>query len=145
MKPETIGLSQSGILKTLMEENLRHHGTLTLGDHVRVYHRGNPFNLVVTLIQPPPAASLINTDVEFDLELPDGVAEAQMAMKNQPIAETKGDNHEMDTAVPIIDDSPGKNRHRSIPYIYIRTIILFWDAIWSIAVHRPYIVIHSGV
>lgn len=45
--PETVGLSQVSELRAMLENNMRNHATLTVGDHVSVWRRGKEFSLKV--------------------------------------------------------------------------------------------------
>lgn len=60
-----------GPVKLVLEQNLRFHATLTLGDEVTVWHRGESYELRVTDIKPGTHGTLIDTDVEVDLDLSD--------------------------------------------------------------------------
>ncbi|CAM9750349.1 unnamed protein product [Chrysoparadoxa australica] len=64
------GLSQVGEIRAMLEHNLRHHATLTLGDTVQVWHRGKEFDLEVVDLKPEQQVSLIDTDMELELDLP---------------------------------------------------------------------------
>lgn len=58
-----------GPVKLCLEENLRFHSTLTVGDVLTVWYRGKAHQLVVVEMKPDTKGSLVNTDVEIDLEL----------------------------------------------------------------------------
>lgn len=45
--PETVGLSQISELRAMLEQNMRNHATLTVGDRLSVWRRGKEFNLKV--------------------------------------------------------------------------------------------------
>lgn len=55
-------------VKLILEENMRHHSALTLGDVVTIWHRGKKYLLKVTHILPEAQGSLIDTNVEVDFE-----------------------------------------------------------------------------
>lgn len=55
-------------VKLMLEDNLKHHSTLTVGDVVKVWHRGQKYTLKVSAMQPTDKGSLIDTDVEVDLD-----------------------------------------------------------------------------
>lgn len=55
-------------VKLMLEDNLKHHSTLTIGDIVTVWHRGDKFTLKVSDIDPANHGTLIDTDVEVDLD-----------------------------------------------------------------------------
>ncbi|CAM9444513.1 unnamed protein product [Choristocarpus tenellus] len=71
--PETVGLSQISELRAMLEHNMRNHATLTVGDHLQVWRRGREFSMKVVELRPEPEATLIDTDIEIDLELPEEV------------------------------------------------------------------------
>ena len=45
--PETVGLSQVSELRAMLENNMRNHATLTVGDHLSVWRRGKEFSMKV--------------------------------------------------------------------------------------------------
>lgn len=47
--PETVGLSQVSELRAMLEDNMRNHATLTVGDYVSVWRRGKEFSMKVTM------------------------------------------------------------------------------------------------
>jgi hypothetical protein len=55
-------------VKMVLEENLRCHATLTVGDIVTVWYRGASHPLRVVEMKPEPKGTLIDTDVEVDLD-----------------------------------------------------------------------------
>jgi hypothetical protein len=74
--PVTSGLSQISELRVMLEQNLQFHATLSEGDLLEVWHRGKCFETRVAEIKPSPAATIMNTDMELDLDLPDEVKQA---------------------------------------------------------------------
>ncbi|CAM9299038.1 unnamed protein product [Discosporangium mesarthrocarpum] len=69
--PETIGLSQVSELRAMLEHNMRNHATLSVGDRLQVWRRGKEFSLKVVELRPEPETTVIDTDLEIDLELPE--------------------------------------------------------------------------
>jgi hypothetical protein len=55
-------------VKLMLEDNLRRHSALTIGDVVTVWFRGKKYTLQAVEVRPEPQGSLIDTDVEIDLE-----------------------------------------------------------------------------
>lgn len=45
--PETVGLSQVSELRAMLENNMRNHATLTVGDRLSVWRRGKEFSMKV--------------------------------------------------------------------------------------------------
>ena len=45
--PETVGLSQVSELRAMLENNMRNHATLTVGDRLSVWRRGREFSMKV--------------------------------------------------------------------------------------------------
>ena len=66
-----------GPVKQVLEQNLRFHTTLTLGDQVTVWYRGESYDLRVTDMKPEPRGTLVDTDVEVDLDLSDEYLKSQ--------------------------------------------------------------------
>eukprot|EP01038_Epipyxis_sp_PR26KG_P016087 gene16087-21854_t len=56
-------------VKMVLEENLKNHVALTIGDKISVWYRGDEHQLYVTEIKPENHGTLIDTDVEVELEL----------------------------------------------------------------------------
>lgn len=46
--PETVGLSQVSELRAMLENNMRNHATLTVGDRLSVWRRGKEFGMKVS-------------------------------------------------------------------------------------------------
>jgi hypothetical protein len=57
-----------GPVKICLEENLRQHATLTVGDVITVWYKGKSHVLSVADMKPDPQGTLIDTDVEVDLD-----------------------------------------------------------------------------
>jgi hypothetical protein len=62
-------LFQTASVKSILEENLRSHSTLTLNDMIDVWYRGKCYTLQVSDIKPESYGTLIDTDVEVEFEL----------------------------------------------------------------------------
>ncbi|CAN0574164.1 unnamed protein product, partial [Ectocarpus sp. 12 AP-2014] len=73
--PETVGLSQVSELRAMLEHNMRNHATLTVGDHLSVWRRGKEFSLKVVELRPEPQVTVIDTDMEIELDLPEKARE----------------------------------------------------------------------
>ena len=56
-------------IKTCLTENLRLHATLSEGDILSIWYRGEVFQLRVQELKPASSGSLIDTDVEVDLSV----------------------------------------------------------------------------
>lgn len=73
-QPKLNVFSNVGPVKSVLEENLRLHSTLTLGDTVTVWYRGSSYELQAKEIVPDDplynhGGSLVNTDVEVDIDV----------------------------------------------------------------------------
>ena len=55
-------------IKMVLEENLKYHSTLTLGDIVTVWYRGIAHPLKIVEMKPFDKGILLDTDVEVDLD-----------------------------------------------------------------------------
>lgn len=69
IQPKHNLFSQVGPIKLVLEENLRHHCALSVGDVVTVWHRGKAHVLSILEMQPEQYGSLFETDVEVDLDV----------------------------------------------------------------------------
>lgn len=89
LKPKENKFFEVGPVKRCLEENLRHYSTLTVGDVFTVWYRGQAYNLVVKEMRPEPQCSLLDTDVEVDLQLSEEFEKAQeQQIAEQPPART---------------------------------------------------------
>lgn len=78
---------QVGPIKQVLEENLRSHSTLSVGDRVSVWHRGRCYQLCVVELQPETSGSLIDADVEVEftsLEQSSDTAETKTTPSTAP-------------------------------------------------------------
>lgn len=57
-----------GPVKQCLEENLRYHSALSVGDLVTVWYRGTPHTLRVQRMKPGHFGTLLQTDVEVDID-----------------------------------------------------------------------------
>ena len=69
LQPKNNDFFSVGPIKMCLEENLSTHSTLSLNDVVTVWYRGKCHSLKVVEIKPNQYGSLINADVEVDLDL----------------------------------------------------------------------------
>jgi len=69
LQPKEHRFSNVGPIKAVLEENLRRHTTLTVDDEVTVWYRGKAHSMRVVDMQPERFGSLVDTDVEVDLEV----------------------------------------------------------------------------
>jgi hypothetical protein len=81
-QPKLNVFSHVGPVKLVLEENLRLHSTLTLGDTVTVWYRGASYELEAKEIVPDDplynhGGSLVNTDVEVDIDVSQEYIEKQ--------------------------------------------------------------------
>lgn len=83
--PDSESIFQVGPIKLVLEENLRSHSALSVGDHVSVWHRGKHYRLSVVELQPEPSGSLFNADVEVEF-----VSADQAASQVEPSVEGPG-------------------------------------------------------
>eukprot|EP01039_Chlorochromonas_danica_P008373 gene8372-9228_t len=89
LKPKENKFFEVGPVKRCLEENLRYYSTLTVGDVFTVWYRGQAYNLVVKEMRPEPQCSLLDTDVEVDLQLSEEFEKAQeQQIAEQPPART---------------------------------------------------------
>ncbi|CAM9685583.1 unnamed protein product [Ectocarpus sp. 6 AP-2014] len=86
--PETVGLSQVSELRAMLEHNMRNHATLTVGDHLSVWRRGKEFSLKVVELRPEPQVTVIDTDMEIELDLPEKAREQLQEKGAQDRAKT---------------------------------------------------------
>lgn len=69
LRPLNNAFSSVKPVKAMLEENLRFHSTLSVGDLLTVWYRGVPHNLRVCEMKPKDYASLVDTDVTIDLDV----------------------------------------------------------------------------
>ena len=69
LQPLHNSFSQVKPVKDMLQENLRFHSTLSVGDLLTVWYRGVPHGLRVCEAQPQDFGSLIDTDVTIDLDV----------------------------------------------------------------------------
>jgi len=59
MQPVRNSFSQVGPIKMVLEDNLRLHAALSVGDIIVVWYRGTSHELRVNVMQPGPFGSLV--------------------------------------------------------------------------------------
>lgn len=69
LQPLHNSFSQVKLVKDMLEENLRFHSTLSVGDLLTVWYRGVPHSLRVCEAKPEEFGSLVDTDVTIDLDV----------------------------------------------------------------------------
>jgi len=69
LRPREHRFFDVSLVKLCLEENLKHHSTLSVGDELSVWSRGVEHHLIVTELKPEQHCSLVNTDVEIEMEL----------------------------------------------------------------------------
>ena len=77
-----------GPVKQCLEENLRYHSTLSVGDLVTVWHRGKSHTLRVQSMKPRHFGTLLQTDVEVDIDKSEEYSQTQQAGKAEERRET---------------------------------------------------------
>jgi len=94
LQPKRNVFFEVGPVKSCLEENLRKHSTITVGDVLTVWFRGRAYQLTVTAVRPEPVegelfqgCSLIDADVEVDLD----VSEESSTKLTAPTAVPHGD------------------------------------------------------
>jgi len=79
---------QVGPIKIVLEENLRLHSTLSVGDFVSVWHRGRKYQLNVVELQPESSGSLFNADVEVEFVSPEQQQTLSQTLSQMPSSTT---------------------------------------------------------
>lgn len=87
--------SAVGPIKACLEENLRLHTTLTEGDQLTVWYRGRPYPVRVTELRPESAGALLDTDVEIEFDVSDGITTS-----NPKQGSAVGESERAGTAAP---------------------------------------------
>lgn len=90
LRPKKNIFFEVGPVKLCLEENLRKHSTLSLGDALTVWYRGKSYDLEVADLKPKPTAdelwrgcSLIDADVEVDLDASEETSQVQSSKQSQ--------------------------------------------------------------
>ncbi|CAM9992592.1 unnamed protein product, partial [Hapterophycus canaliculatus] len=107
--PETVGLSQVSELRAMLENNMRNHATLTVGDHLSVWRRGKEFSLKVVELRPEPHVTVIDTDMEIELDLPEKAREQLEEKSAQDRAKTMRAHMGVATTTSSAGSSPGQS------------------------------------
>eukprot|EP01066_Platyproteum_vivax_P000548 Platyproteum_vivax@DN10607_c0_g1_i1.p1 len=77
-QPLEVGFSQLTIdVQQLLEDQLRLHATLTVGDILTVYYGNQPHTLKVVDLQPEDCVCILNTNVEVEIDLPESIKRKQ--------------------------------------------------------------------
>lgn len=78
-------------VKRCLEENLMFHTALSLGDTITVWFRGTAHPLRVCELHPDAAVSLVDTDVEVDLDTSEELQQKQTELSSSvPLKESSG-------------------------------------------------------
>jgi len=83
LRPREHRFFDVSLVKLCLEENLRHHSALSVGDELSVWSRGVEHHLVVTELKPERHCSLVNTDVEIEMELSEEYTALQQQLSGQ--------------------------------------------------------------
>jgi hypothetical protein len=97
-------------VKLVLEENLRFHATLTVGDVVTVWYRGVSHPLRVVEMKPEDRGTLVDTDVEVDLE---NSEEQQTKAQVQTSAGTNAQTQQASTITSTASAVSGKRLGRA--------------------------------
>nr|CAD1834907.1 unnamed protein product [Ananas comosus var. bracteatus] len=73
LKPEAVGFSDLPNHKAILETTLRKHATLSEGDVIMVYYGELQYKLRVLELKPSLSVSILETDIEVDIEGSDSV------------------------------------------------------------------------
>nr|CAD1834903.1 unnamed protein product [Ananas comosus var. bracteatus] len=73
LKPEAVGFSDLPNHKAILETTLRKHATLSEGDVITVYYGELQYKLRVLELKPSSSVSILETDIEVDIEGSDSV------------------------------------------------------------------------
>nr|CAD1834905.1 unnamed protein product [Ananas comosus var. bracteatus] len=73
LKPEEVGFSDLPNHKAILETTLRRHATLSEGDVIAVYYGELQYKLRVLELRPSSSVSILETDIEVDVEGSDSV------------------------------------------------------------------------
>ena len=110
-------------VKMVLEENLKFHSTLTLGDILTVWYRGNAHPLKVVEMKPFENGILLDTDVEVDLDnslenkslinTEDSAAEVNTSTSNQSKSMGSHSGYKLSSAIA---SSPPSSSSSSVTY-----------------------------
>lgn len=102
-QPKAHHFSNVGPVKAVLEENLRSHSALSLGDVVTVWYRGKPHVLKVIEMKPESFGSLLDTDVEVDIDVSEEYVSHTAEQRN--ITGNIGKISTVSASIPAISDS----------------------------------------
>jgi hypothetical protein len=91
LQPKANDFFSVGPVKQCLEENLRTHSTLTVNDILTVWYRGKAHVLKVVDMKPELRGSLVDSDVEVDLELSEEYQKLQQPADSAAIASSSAD------------------------------------------------------
>eukprot|EP00636_Phaeomonas_parva_P006186 CAMPEP_0118850810 /NCGR_PEP_ID=MMETSP1163-20130328/498_1 /TAXON_ID=124430 /ORGANISM="Phaeomonas parva, Strain CCMP2877" /LENGTH=459 /DNA_ID=CAMNT_0006783045 /DNA_START=275 /DNA_END=1654 /DNA_ORIENTATION=- len=74
-------------VRAALEYNFNFHATVTTGDVVQIWHRGRAYDITVAEVKPRFACSLLDTDVDVDIDefIPEEQAKPAAAARGQPL------------------------------------------------------------
>jgi hypothetical protein len=103
-------------VKLMLEDNLRRHSALTVGDVVTVWFRGKKYTLQTVEVRPDRQGSLIDTDVEIDLE-ESAEYKASLLRKRQQEAEASRGNggRLLDVGSAVVPPQPAASAISAVP------------------------------
>lgn len=110
-QPKLNLFSQLGPIKLILEENLQQHATLTLGDVLTIWYRGQSHDLIVMDLDPKEQSvhnggTVIDTNIEVHLDY----SEEYLKSQNLPRVPTPPTSHEVSprssaAVTPILSES----------------------------------------
>ena len=119
LQPKENRFSHVGPIKSALQDNLRRHTALTINDIVTIWHRGKDYKMRVVEVRPEPCGTLIDTDVEVELEISEEYKNqqdtlAQLASTSNPTpARTLREASGASVAQPAESKPPTESTRRS--------------------------------
>ena len=93
-------------IKHVLEENLKHHSTLSNNDILSIWYRGIRYRLTVIQVLPEPYGTLLNTDVEVEfVDIASDSTTTATASTTQPLVSTSTQATTSNTATTITPTS----------------------------------------
>lgn len=111
VQPKKGGMTMISEIRAMLEHNMRKHATLTVGDILTVWHRGKAFDLTVIELKPENFVTVIDTDLEIDLDIP----EDQMQREKKETDELNARGHRLSggnnysSLVPMFNEQLNNN------------------------------------
>ena len=112
LRPKRNIFFEVGPVKLCLEENLRKHSTLSLGDALTVWYRGKSYDLVVADMKPQPTeddlwrgCSLVDADVEVDLDVSEEATQMQSSKPSSHLPVAPPKSHDA-APVPVPTSAP---------------------------------------